>query len=248
MEKIEKKNKKKTIKKIEKNSKKKRNTIKFSQEQINLIHGCLLGDSSLETQRKDGKTWRLRFGHKAAHKAYTFSKYEKMKEFCGTRPRRSKRKDERTLKIYSKYTFSTLTFSELTEFADLYYGEKKNGRWIKHVPQNIVEILNDEVLAYWFMDDGSLKERGKSNAVRLSTEGFLPEDVERLAKALEEKFNFSVSVLAVSKAKPWQKRITILESSYSNLAARIGKYLHPCMYYKFPDGKKGIYKGSIINP
>ncbi len=239
---------KKIVKKIEKNSKKKRNNIKFSQEQINLIHGCLLGDSSLQTQRKDGTTWRMFFKHKGAHEPYTLFKYNKMKEFCGTEPKPYEQEDKRTLKTNSGYRFCTLTFSELNQFGQLYYKKKKNGSWVKGIPKNIAEFLNDEVLAYWFMDDGSHAGKGKTNAVYLSTEGFLPKHVERLAKALRKNFGFSVSVTGSNKAKPWQKRISILNSSYSNLANRIGKHLHPCMYYKFPDGKKGIYKGPIINP
>jgi hypothetical protein len=43
------------------------------------------------------------------------------------------------------------------------------------------------------MDDGALKWRGKSNAVRLCTDSFTIDDINLLKKVLETKFSLKVS-------------------------------------------------------
>jgi hypothetical protein len=52
----------------------------------------------------------------------------------------------------------------------------RNQSWVKEVPSNIASLL-PRALAYWYMDDGALKWRGKSNAVRLCTDSFTIDDI-----------------------------------------------------------------------
>ncbi len=213
----------------------------LTQLQKDLIVGTLLGDGNLQTL--NGNTWRYRAFHKAAHEPYIFHKYNILKEYCNTQPIYSSFIDPRTKSLYSRFTFQTLVINDLRYYGKLFYEQDDNLLWKKKVPKNIASLLTAQGLAYWYMDDGALKWRGKSNAVRLCTDSFSPSEVMLLKKVLEEKFILKVSI----QKKDNIQRLSILEESYSTLKDLILPYLIPSMYYKFPDGQKGIYDGQDIS-
>lgn len=213
----------------------------LTQSQRDLIVGTLLGDGNLQTL--NGNTWRYRAIHKAAHEPYIFHKYNILKEYCNTEPKYSSFLDPRTKSLYSRFTFQTLVINDLRYYGKLFYEQDDNLLWKKKVPKNIASLLTAQGLAYWYMDDGALKWRGKSNAVRLCTDSFSSSEVMLLKKVLEEKFTLKVSI----QKKDNIQRLSILEESYSTLKGLILPYLIPSMYYKFPDGQKGIYDGQDIS-
>ena len=63
-----------------------------------------------------------------------------------------------------------------------YVGKKK-------IPKLIHRWLNPISIAYWFMDDGSLKWKNKSKAVRICTDNFNKKEVEQCVAILNNKFN-----------------------------------------------------------
>lgn len=85
--------------------------------------------------------------------------------------------------------------------------------------------------------------RGKSNAVRLYTDSFSTDEILLLKDTLETGFSLKVSL----QKKDSVQRLCILEESYPILKELIAPYLLPCMYYKFPDGNKGVYDGQDIS-
>jgi hypothetical protein len=97
-------------------------------------------------------------------------------------------------------------------------------------------LLSSRAIAYWYMDDGSLKWKGKSNAVRFCTDSYSEEGVTRLQDVLFERFHIETTI----QRKNGKPRIATIERSYQNLAEVVLPYLHPSMYYKFPDGNKGV--------
>jgi LAGLIDADG DNA endonuclease family len=206
-----------------------------------LLIGTLLGDGNLQTN--NGQTWRYRAIHKAIHAPYIMHKYEVLKDYCQSEPKYSSVFDERTQKSYYRYTFNTVFSDDFRFFGQLFYRENEEKKWKKHVPKNISKYLTDAALAYWYMDDGALKWKGRSNAVRLCTDSFSNEDVNVLLKALENKFQLKVSL----QKKNGILRISILEESYPTLQKIITPFLLPCMYYKFPDGNNGVYEGEDIS-
>ena len=206
-----------------------------------LLIGTLLGDGNLQTN--NGQTWRYRAIHKAVHFPYILHKYEILKDYCQSEPKYTTVFDGRTQKSYQRYTFNTLVSDDLRFFGQLFYQEEEKNKWKKHVPTNIANYLTDRALAYWYMDDGALKWKGRSNAVRLCTDSFSTEEVNILLKALENKFQLKVS----AQKKNEILRISILEESYPVLQKLITPYLLPCMYYKFPDGNNGVYEGEDIS-
>ena len=59
-------------------------------------------------------------------------------------------KDNRTKKIYSAISFTTMQLPCFNKYRDLFYELK-----VKRVPDNIYELLTPRGLAFWLMDDGS---------------------------------------------------------------------------------------------
>lgn len=212
----------------------------FNSIQFDLLIGCLLGDANLQTE--NDRTWRARFIHKAIHEPYIRHKYDILSSYCNTEPKYSSYLDDRTQKTYSRYQFNTLTSSDFRFLAGMFYIQE-NGLWVKRVPKNIKKFLTPRALAYWYMDDGALKWKGHSNAVRLCTDSFSYSDVCLLKSVLEENFNLKCSI----QKKDGMSRISILEESYLELRTLILPYLLPCMYYKFPDGNYGVIDDEDIS-
>lgn len=212
----------------------------LSQRQKDLLIGSLLGDGNLQTV--NGQTWRYRAIQKAVHEPYIMHKYNVLKEFCKTPPTYSSIYDERTKKSYQRYSFNTLTNDAFRFYGQMFY-TKENNSWKKIIPQNIEHFLTPTALAYWYMDDGALKWAGHSNAVRLCTDSFAQDEVLRLQDALINKFGLNVSI----QKKNNISRLSILENSYPKLKELIVPDLLPCMFYKFPDGNKGIYENEQIS-
>lgn len=213
----------------------------LTQIQKDLIVGTILGNGNLQTF--NGQTWRYKAIHKAAHESYIFHKYNILKEYCNTEPKYSSFIDPQTKSLYSRFTFQTLVINDLRYYGKLFYEQDTNLSWKKKIPKNIASLLTAQSLAYWYMDDGALKWRGKSNAVRLCTDSFSPSEIILLKKTLEEKFLLKISI----QKKDNIQRLSILDESYAKLKDLILPYLIPSMYYKFPDGKKGVYDGQDIS-
>jgi hypothetical protein len=70
--------------------------------------------------------------------------------------------------------------------------KQKDQSWVRGSIQHCC-LLTPRALAYWYMDDGALKWRGKSNAVRLCTDSFI-DDINLKKKVLETKFSLKVSL------------------------------------------------------
>lgn len=214
----------------------------LTDSQKNLLVGTLLGDGNLQTLNA-GRSWRYRAVHKSAHQSYIEYKYEVLKNFCESPPRFSSFLDSKTKKVYSRFSFQTLSTDEFRYYGNLFYKKDNNNLFKKFVPSNIENLLTPEAFAYWYMDDGALKWRGKSNAVRLCTDSFSTSEITLLKNVLQDKFSLKVSL----QKKDDIQRLCILEESYATLRNLILPYLLPSMYYKFPDGNKGVLNCEDIS-
>lgn len=214
----------------------------LTDSQKNLIVGTLLGNGNLQTL-SDGRNWRYRVVHKSAHEPYIYHKYEILKNFCESPPRFYSFIDPRTKKMYSRFSFQTVMTDKFRYYGNLFYKKDSNNDFKKYIPSNIESLLTPEAFAYWYMDDGALKWRGKSNAVRLCTDSFSTSDINLLKNVLQRKFSLKVSL----QKKDEIQRLCILEESYTQLRDLILPYLLPSMYYKFPDGNKGVLNCEDIS-
>jgi len=208
----------------------------LTTEQKEVLVGSLLGDANLQTET-DGRSWRLRMIQK--NENYLVHKYEIFQNLCGTPPRKSQIFDQRTQKVSERWAFNTLIQPSFRFYALQFYDfDSISGLWVKRVPMKIFKLLTPRAIAYWYMDDGSLKWKGNSNAVRFCTDCYSEAGIARLRKVLFEKFHLETTI----QRKDGKPRIATTEKAYPILRELVLPYLHTSMYSKFPDEKKGVLK------
>jgi hypothetical protein len=186
-----------------------------------ILIGMMLGDANLQTF-SDGKKARLRVLHSTKQKEYLEHKYLLFEKLCRTKI--CFLKETRENNIYEKCYFQTLTSLKLSFFFHMFY---KDGK--KIVPKLIHRYLEPITLAYWYMDDGSMKWKNRSKAVRLCTDSFTNEEVIRLKDLLNEKYDLKASVFKQRS----RYRIYIPNSNYE-FTHLIEEYVIDSMVYKLP--------------
>lgn len=224
----------------------------LTEQQKDLLIGTLLGDGNLQTGTK-GRTWRYRAIHGEKQKEYLFHKYEVLKTCCNTEPKftiietTSPESEESDLgnfnsldsfsnqKHTKRYTFQTKTLDVFRHYGNLFYTyDEKTQRMVKDVPLKINLFLTPRAIAYWYMDDGSLKWKNHSNAMRICTESFSLDGVNRLRKVF--KTQYSIEVGLVSKKLSSDKigyRLAINEKASASFRELIRPYMLDCMKFKF---------------
>lgn len=216
--------------------------MKLNDEQKDLIFGTLLGDGNLQTETQ-GRTWRYRALQKAEHKPYLDHKFSILESLCipGSLPSYSKTLDERTNKLSERWYFNTLTQDCLRFYGNMFYTyDKTKGRFIKDVPKNLSQHLTPRAIAYMYMDDGSLKWSGHSNAMRICTESFSVDGVKLIQKVFKNKYNIDTNLEKKTLSDgTFGQRISIPEKSSEKFRELIQEYLVDCMKYKVSDGDKG---------
>ncbi len=129
-------------------------------------------------------------------------------------------RDNRTKKIYSAISFTTMQLPCFNMFKEMFYVSN-----VKRVPYNIHELLTPRGLAFWIMDDGNRQESG----VHISVYAFTNEDVDKLMFTLQDKFNLKCSIHYNRDNKP---RIYIFKESVHNLITLVRPYFIKEMLYK----------------
>lgn len=195
--------------------------------------GMLLGDANLQTEN-GGRTYRLRVSQAEQNREYLFALYQLFKPFVKTPPRLDSFFDPRTNKTYRRWVFSTTQQSCFRFYGQQFYSDGQ-----KRVPKMIHKWLKPRGFAFWYMDDGAQKWRGRSLGVRLCTDGFAKDEVGRLASMLAVQYNLKTSLQRDDRG--W--RIYISSYSYEALRSVIYPYLLGAMVYKFPTRDKDSPSG-----
>jgi hypothetical protein len=197
-------------------------TLTLSDEQKETLAGLLLGDACLETRNR-GQTYRLKVEQSDDHADYVQHLYSVFQPWVLSPPRTRTHSDSKG-KDHLSWTFQTVSHAAFRFFAHQFYGGQK-----KHVPQLIHRWLTPRGLAYWFMDDGSMKS-AQSKGVLLNTHSFSTEDVSRLVQVLNSEFSL---VASVRKQREFQQ-IYISGHSLETFHRHVDSYLIESMRYKLP--------------
>lgn len=200
--------------------------LTLSKVQREVLVGILLGDAHLETQNR-GRTYRVKIEQSEFHRDYLFHLYEVFKEWTLTPPQRKLRRYPDG-KMVPHWWFQTLSHGAFRFYAHQFYRE---GR--KTVPRLIHRWLKPRSIAYWFMDDGSIKW-SKSRAVIFNTQRFQPHEIKRLMRVLSEIYGLEV----YSRKQKEGYQVVISGRSLDKFIELINPYLLPCMLYKLPKGKR----------
>jgi len=115
----------------------------------------LLGDGSLDVLSSGSV--RLCVKQKCERKEYVDMLYAELKDLVRTSPKLIKSYDKRTNILTFRYGFKTKVNPEFLKYRRLFYDEFRK----KKVPNEIVDLIDERVLAIWFMDDGSYKSDSK---------------------------------------------------------------------------------------
>lgn len=193
------------------------NSRTLTKIQREILVGILLGDAHLE------KPSRLKVEQGDNHRAYIEHLFEVFRNFIqapGVRPR-VVRIGER---LHTNWCFQTIHHPSFLFYIHQFYKDKKR------VPPIISRLLTPRALAYWFMDDGSMKSK-QSKGVILNTQGFSYAEVSILCEVLKVKFQLSCWPRKQPREQ-WQ--IYISGHSYERLRELIFLFLIPEMQYKFP--------------
>src|SRR5207253_4798337 len=96
---------------------------------------------------------------------------------CFTPPKQKMGKTKGVITL--NLAFQTVSHEELASYGSLFYRARR-----KVVPEQIRDIATARTLAYWFMDDGSMKSR-QSKGVIFNTQAYDSSDIRRLIDVLE---------------------------------------------------------------
>ena len=198
----------------------------LTQTQKEILIGILLGDGCLY-KNKLGINYTLEYGQSLAHSKYFHHIYEIFSNHIQMKPYKKK----------NGWRFRTRVHSDFTYFANLFYQPEKK------IPQDIEKLLTPRSLAYWYMDDGSMKSV-QSKGLIFNTHCFSFDDVTLLCSILNNKFGLKTWPRLQRHKNKTTKRVKtyyqIYISGYSYEKARnlMYPFFLPDMLYKFPKQRK----------
>lgn len=198
--------------------------LSLSDNQKEVLVGLLLGDACLETQN-GGRTYRLKIEQSIQHQAYVNHLYDLFAEWVLTPPRIKKAVSEGHESVNS--VFQTVSHSAFRFYAHQFYDGGK-----KVAPRLIHRWLTPKSLAYWFMDDGSIKSK-ESKAVIFNTQCFSTSEVARLCEVVS-RFGLRTSIRSQSEGC----QIYVSGDSYERFSELVSPFIIAEMRYKLPPIRK----------
>src|SRR3989338_7461386 len=204
----------------------------FPAHQLDVIIGSLLGDARLECRSKGIRakyTARFRVHHGYKQKEYVWWKYEILKNLVSSKPREiSWTNKKRNLNEVSWY-FHTKSLKNFGIIHEIFY---RNG--VKKFPREILPIFSDQMLAIWYMDDGS---NNHSN-VTLSTHSFSLKDQQIIADFLKKKYHINPTI--VKDRNQW--KISIGSYDYNRFLSIVAPFVPKAMNYKIDNPRIDLSK------
>ncbi|CQR46403.1 LAGLIDADG DNA endonuclease family protein [Paraliobacillus sp. PM-2] len=185
--------------------------------------GKLLGDGTITKQF--GRKARFQFSHTAKDKDWTFYCYQQIVSFFSlSKPIYRKTIDQRLEAGYSEsYMVQSHTSPIIDTLEELWYEHRK-----KVLPLDYIsKYFNAVSLAWWYQDDGSLKQENNfPRKIILSTECFTKKERQFLQMLLLEKFNL------LFKQDKQNRMILYDASSIFYFLSLIEQYIQPSMTRK----------------
>ena len=202
----------------------------FPPHQLDVIIGSLLGDARLECRSVGIRypiTARLRVHHGEKQKGYVFWKYEVLKNLVSKEPQKSLwNNPKRNLHEISWY-FHT---KSLREFGVLYHYFYKNS--VKVLHRNIFDMFTPQMLAVWFMDDGS----NIGGSFTMNTHSFSKEEQMRIVDFFKGCYDITATVI-----KDRTKfKLAIGRNEYAKFMDIVQPFIIPSMTYKIVNPRNDL--------
>jgi len=198
---------------INSNRKSENPIIKLSNEQMEILNGCLLGDGHLTKSKVNSS-----FNYLSSIRNHTDLIYSQFSEFGGN-VKRKETYDKRTLKTYISYRFLTKTNETFTKLRNIWYPQG-----IKIVPKNLK--LTKLTCLYWYIGDGSLSqnyEKKETLYLKLSTNNFTSNDIDNILLPQLKKYD----------AYRWENLIFIPRKNINDFLYYIGTCPFPEYQHKW---------------
>ncbi|MEK6938111.1 MAG: hypothetical protein AABX04_03630 [Nanoarchaeota archaeon] len=152
----------------------------LSREQHEVLMGTVLGDGNL---RKRGSNALFRVEHSEKQKEYLYWKYDLLKEFTLSEPKRDLRKNRKD----ATYSFTTFAHPVFNYYYNLFYTHNR-----KEVSTKVLEQLTPLSLAVWTCDDGSYCKSIKD--LILCTNSFSLKEHQLMQRYFKRKWGLNCSV------------------------------------------------------
>lgn len=200
-----------------------------------VLIGLLLSDGSLERSSiTSAARLSVIFGLK--HASYFFHLYNLFEPYVGTSPDVTTVYNKKTKSDNMIIKFKTQSLPLFVYYYNMFYKlNSSTGGFVKCIPANIEELMTPVVLAHLIMGDGNIKL--PDHIIRIYTNSFTKEEVERLASAINSKLNILIRAV---HDRNGQYILVISKDQLTKVRDLVLPYMHPSMYYKL-----GIVQSDI---
>jgi LAGLIDADG DNA endonuclease family len=167
------------------------NVRSLPKELNSVLIGIMLGDGSIyRTSLTRNARFEMSFGQK--YKNFAESLGILFKDYMNNPVKIIEIKGKN--KVYQNFRLKTISLPLFNQYHDMFYKYDSNlDKYVKIVPENILEFLDPIVLSYLIMTDGNFDK--SRNRVRIYTNSYKKEEVQILANAINTKFGIYVGVL-----------------------------------------------------
>lgn len=190
-----------------------------SQEQMEILSGTLLGDSSLQYYPKyRWKSPKFKCDHGEKQKEYAKLLHSKL-ESLGSSLKRYERVDKRILK---KQVIYCITTKSNPYFLSMYNMLYSTGR--KEITLEFLDNFTIRSLAYLYMDDGYTDQK----TAYICTDNFSQQSKKILVQYIKEHFNLHFTI--VNHGKYYRLRLS--QYDFSRFCTLINPYIIDSLKYK----------------
>lgn len=166
----------------------KRNVRKLNDqptpEQEKIFISMFIGDGAIY-KSVGNKNYRVNLAHSYKQKEYFSMKYNKVKDFIGSEYFKETQFHKGAQKEYHAYKFQSRVNPYFTRMRKVWY---KDGK--KIIPELIKGVLDDELMAYKFFDDGWRTSHGYSIAMN----DYDVDSVDNLRIAMKENLGIDTNL------------------------------------------------------
>lgn len=138
--------------------------------------------------------------------------------------------------INSTLCIHTRSYPYLHALRDLFY-HKVDNKYVKYISENLIYYLNQEILAYWAIDDGT---KTRHSGFRLHTNGFTFDKVIKLELIIHYKFDLFCTIQNANG----QLVNNIRVKSIPLFVELVTAYFDKSMYYKLSKDIKYTHKSK----
>lgn len=211
----------------------------LTEHQHNVLIGTLLGDGHI-ARGKENWSPQLALAHGPVQREYLIWKAAQLYPlFTSLEPREYKHKNGNV-----SYHMNSRRTPLLLKFYDLFYSrpdeERTKSVYKKKITQKLLDLVNDEVMAIWYCDDGSTLLRhedfGRRDSMRLVVGAVTEEEYSLVLKMFTDK-GYSPVLDHRKKVNAVVLRFNVEDSE--RLAKLLAPFVPQCMRYKL---------GRIVEP